>query len=211
MHSTGENISRVDSSSRQWTRTSRLPRRALQVMPPESRNRACCVRRAATTRARISDQTTGQSAFTMLHPGLAASLDHPDVASIACPMPMMFLCGSRDALFPVQAIRDAFERMREVWASQGASDRLVTRLYDAPHEFNAVMQDDAFQRLDRVTDSGDGAARALKAAPNAREAPGAGDVPTPPRSTGIPANSDARRPQGRRPARATAYPSRPRR
>ncbi len=98
-----------------------------------------------------NNQTTGQSAFTMLHPGLAAHLDHPDVASIACPKPMMFLCGGRDGLFPKQAIQDAFDRMREVWTSQGVSDRLVTRLYDAPHEFNAAMQDDAFQWLDEVT------------------------------------------------------------
>ncbi|MGE3310010.1 MAG: dienelactone hydrolase family protein [Limisphaerales bacterium] len=98
-----------------------------------------------------NNQTTGQSAFTMLHPGLASHLDHPDVASIACPKPMMFLCGNRDALFPVEAIQDAFTHMREVWSSQGASEHLVTRLYDAPHEFNAVMQEDAFRWLDEVT------------------------------------------------------------
>jgi len=37
--------------------------------------------------------TTG--AFTMIHPGLARYLDLPDVASIACPKPMMFISGSR--------------------------------------------------------------------------------------------------------------------
>jgi REP element-mobilizing transposase RayT len=36
-----------------------------------------------------------------------------------------------------------------VWESQNASDRLVTRLYDAPHEFNAVMQNDAVAWLNR--------------------------------------------------------------
>jgi hypothetical protein len=101
-----------------------------------------------------NNQTTGQSAFTMVHPGLASQLDHPDVASIACPKPMMFLCGSRDALFPTQSIRDAFDRMREVWTSQGAGERLVTRLYDAPHEFNRTMQDDAFRWLAQVLGSG---------------------------------------------------------
>ncbi|MCC7374372.1 MAG: dienelactone hydrolase family protein [Verrucomicrobiales bacterium] len=97
-----------------------------------------------------NNQTTGQSAFTMLHPGLASKLDYPDVASIACPKPMMFLCGNRDALFPLPAIRDAFDRMREVWESQGAGGRLHTRLYDAPHEFNRAMQEDAFHWLDQT-------------------------------------------------------------
>ena len=96
-----------------------------------------------------NNQTTGQSAFTMIHPGLANQLDYPDVASIACPKSMMFLCGSRDKLFPVESIEEAFEKMRKVWASQRAADLLVTRLYDAPHEFNAAMQDDAFAWLDR--------------------------------------------------------------
>ncbi len=35
------------------------------------------------------------------------------------------------------------------WESQNAGARLETRLYDAPHEFNATMQDDAFGWLDR--------------------------------------------------------------
>jgi dienelactone hydrolase len=96
-----------------------------------------------------NNQTTGQSAFTMTHPGLATLLDFPDVASIACPKPMMFLCGNRDKLFPRECIEEAFGKMRRVWDSQKASDRLVTRLYDAPHEFNATMQDDAFDWLDR--------------------------------------------------------------
>ena len=96
-----------------------------------------------------NNQTAGQSAFTMPHPGLANQLDYPDVASLACPKPMMFLCGNRDKLFPVESIEPAFVKMRRVWESQKAADRLVTRLYDAPHEFNAAMQDDAFAWLDR--------------------------------------------------------------
>jgi pimeloyl-ACP methyl ester carboxylesterase len=94
-------------------------------------------------------RTRGQSAFTMLHPGLGNQLDYPDVASIACPKPMMFVCGRRDGLFPVATIEDAFAKMRRVWESQKAGAQLDTRLYDAPHEFNATMQDDAFTWLDR--------------------------------------------------------------
>lgn len=95
-----------------------------------------------------NNQTTGQSAFTMIHPGLANFLDYPDVASIACPKPMMFLGGRRDALFPVTAIEEAFAKMRRVWESQNAGAKLETRLYDAPHEFNAAMQEEAFAWLD---------------------------------------------------------------
>jgi hypothetical protein len=63
---------------------------------------------------------------------------------------MMFCCGSRDALFPVESIKEAFARMRQVWDSQDAGDKLITKLYDSPHEFNISMQDDAFLWLDRI-------------------------------------------------------------
>ena len=96
-----------------------------------------------------NNQTEGTAAYTMIHPGLGSFLDYPDVASIACPKPMMFLSASRDELFPVATIEEAFAKMRRVWASQNAGAKLETRLYDAPHEFNATMQDDAFKWLDR--------------------------------------------------------------
>ena len=96
------------------------------------------------------NQTLGQSAFTMTHPGLAAYLDYPDVASVACPKSMMFLCGNRDHLLPVASIEEAFAKMRKVWASQKVAEALDARLYDAPHEFNLTMQQDAFGWLDRV-------------------------------------------------------------
>lgn len=92
----------------------------------------------------------GQSAYTMTHPGLSHYLDYADVASIACPKPMMFCCGSRDDLFPLNTIHEAFSKMRKVWESQQAGDKLVTNLYDAPHEYNMNMQNDAFRWLDAV-------------------------------------------------------------
>ncbi|MBP9902351.1 MAG: dienelactone hydrolase family protein [Verrucomicrobia bacterium] len=95
-----------------------------------------------------NNQTTGQSAFTMIHPGLANFLDYPDVASIACPKPMLFIGGRRDGLFPLPSIEEAFAKMRRVWESQKSEAQLETRLYDAPHEFNAPMQDEAFAWLD---------------------------------------------------------------
>ena len=43
--------------------------------------------------------------------------------------------------------------MRAVWQSRQAGDKLGARLYDAPHEFNLAMQDDAFVWLDRQLSS----------------------------------------------------------
>ncbi len=90
------------------------------------------------------------TSFTMIHPGLHNGLDFPDVASIACPKPMLFYNGLRDGLFSLESVEYAYDRMRRVWEPQGVGDRLETRLWDVPHEFNAEMQDAAFEWLDGV-------------------------------------------------------------
>ncbi len=95
------------------------------------------------------NQTGGQSAFTMIHPGLLAELDYPDLASLACPKPMLFYNGTQDKLFPVPSVESAYAKLRRVWDSQGAGDKLETRLWDVPHVFDAAMQEAAFAWLAR--------------------------------------------------------------
>jgi dienelactone hydrolase len=96
-----------------------------------------------------NNQTRGQSAFTMTHPGLFNHLDYADVASLACPKPMLFYNGEQDPLFPLPAVRDAYAKLRQVWASQNVADRLETRLWNVPHLFSREMQDAVFAWLDR--------------------------------------------------------------
>ena len=93
-------------------------------------------------------QTGGQSVYTILHPGLHNYLDFPDIASIACPKPMVFYAGRLDTLFPVPGVEDAYRKIRQVWQSQNAGDKLITKLWDVPHEFNLAMQAEAFDWLD---------------------------------------------------------------
>jgi len=96
-----------------------------------------------------NNQTTGQSAFSMLQPHIRNALDYPDVASIACPKPMLFHNGTEDALFPVDSVERAYGVMAGVWESQGAADRLETKLWPVPHLFNTDMQEEAFGFLER--------------------------------------------------------------
>ncbi|MFF5157220.1 dienelactone hydrolase family protein [Streptomyces sp. NPDC000348] len=94
----------------------------------------------------------GQSAFHMLHPGLARHLDIPDVASLAAPKPMLFLGGEQDPLFTAEGVRTAYGRLRAVWRSVGAADRLRTETRpDLGHAFPPRLQDEAFAWLESVT------------------------------------------------------------
>jgi len=94
-----------------------------------------------------NNHTRGNSAFTMTHPGLFNYLDYPDIASIACPKPMLFFNGLQDNLFPVPSVEEAYEKMHKVWESQGAGSRLLTKLWDDKHVYSIAMQDEAFAWL----------------------------------------------------------------
>ncbi len=96
-----------------------------------------------------NNQTTGQSAFSMIHPGIRNLLDFPDVACIACPKPMLFYNGTQDTLFPLAGVEACYARLHRVWQAQNADDKLVTKLWTAPHEFNTDMQREAFDWLDK--------------------------------------------------------------
>ena len=92
----------------------------------------------------------GQSAFYMLHPGLAGHLDIPDIASIAAPRPMLIYSGGQDKLFPAAAVNDAFAKVHNVWASQNAQDKLETRMWpELGHVFYQEQQDEVFPWLDK--------------------------------------------------------------
>ena len=96
-----------------------------------------------------NNQNKGGSAYAMLIPGLRRYLDYPHVASIACPKPALFFNGTRDKLFPTEGVEDAYRDMRAVWESQGASDHLVTKLWDEKHFFNKEMQKETLEFFNR--------------------------------------------------------------
>ncbi|MEY9990387.1 dienelactone hydrolase [Streptomyces sp. V4I8] len=93
----------------------------------------------------------GQSSYCMLHPGLPRFLDFPDVASIAAPRPMLFFDGGLDPLFPADGVRVAYDKLRAVWRSRHAEERLRPKTWpDLGHVFVDRMQDEVFTWLDTV-------------------------------------------------------------
>lgn len=91
----------------------------------------------------------GQSAFYMLHPGMASRLDFPDIASLAAPRAMLLFNGGQDRLFPPHSVKQAYGKVRAIWRSQNAQQQLVTRIWpDLGHVFYQEQQDVVFSWLD---------------------------------------------------------------
>ena len=126
--------------------------RAWQVAALSDRIAGCVAVCWMGTRAGLlvpgSNLTKGQSSFTTTHPGLSNYVDYPDVASLACPKPMLFYNGDHDTLFPVPTVQDAYLKMHKVWDSRNAGKNLVTKFWNTGHVFSREMQDEAYQWLD---------------------------------------------------------------
>ena len=87
--------------------------------------------------------------FANCIPGLRQYLDYPHIASLACPKPMLFINGTKDKLFPVPGVKDAFRQMHEVWRSQKADERLDTEIWDIPHSCGIKAQAKILEFLDQ--------------------------------------------------------------
>ena len=87
--------------------------------------------------------------FANCIPGLRQYLDYPHIASLACPKPMLFINGTKDKLFPVPGVKDAFSEMHKVWKSQGADNLLDTELWNIPHSCGLKAQEKMLDFLDK--------------------------------------------------------------
>ena len=87
--------------------------------------------------------------FANCIPGLRQYLDYPHIASLACPKPMLFINGTKDKLFPVPGVKDAFAEMYKVWKSQGADNLLDTELWEIPHSCGLKAQEKMLEFLDK--------------------------------------------------------------
>ena len=87
--------------------------------------------------------------FANCIPALRQYLDYPHIASLACPKPMLFINGTKDKLFPVPGVKDAFVEMHKVWKSQGADNLLDTELWEIPHSCGLKAQEKMLEFLDK--------------------------------------------------------------
>jgi dienelactone hydrolase len=84
---------------------------------------------------------------TKLVPGLYRYLDYPDVATLTMPGALLVINGKRDELFDSDGVATSFKLLNDAYRKAGHPEKVRTRLYDTPHEFNAEMQTEAWEWL----------------------------------------------------------------
>jgi dienelactone hydrolase len=97
--------------------------------------------------AQLKDKIRHTIGFTKLVPGLMKQMDYPDVASLAMPCAFLVINGRRDGLFEPLGVQASFTKLAKCYAKALVPEKLRTRLYDTPHEFNAEMQAEAWDWL----------------------------------------------------------------
>ncbi|HHY83488.1 MAG TPA: hypothetical protein GX505_12560 [Clostridiales bacterium] len=93
---------------------------------------------------RLRDHT-----YMIYIPGLLRYLDLPDVVSMTAPNPLFIQQCSKDMLFTYDGMLQACLKIKEVYKLIGHTDKYSYQFYDNGHEFNAKMQEDAFDWLDK--------------------------------------------------------------
>lgn len=92
----------------------------------------------------------GQSSFYLLHPGLLAQLDLPDIAALAAPKPLLLVMGGKDQLMPAAGVEQGFQQLQQRYqtCSASAAAGLQLKLWpDKGHIFDAQMQQQVLQWL----------------------------------------------------------------
>jgi dienelactone hydrolase len=85
-------------------------------------------------------------------PGMLGQLEHVDLGALVAPRPLLIESGTGDDLFPVPVARAGVEKLRAVYTSLGAADRLVHDVFEGIHEWHGV---EAYPFLERWIGPGD--------------------------------------------------------
>ena len=99
--------------------------------------------------AQLQKHVRSTIGHTKVVPGLYRFLDYPDVATLAMPSALMVINGRKDGLFELGGVERSFEKLNGCYKKAGIPERIATRMFDAPHEFNGAMQEEAWEWLRR--------------------------------------------------------------
>jgi len=121
--------------------------RAAVVSALSDRVAATVVIGMMSTLAELVESNLHDHSWTLLSPGIGTVADLPDIAGSRAPRPLFVGYGTIDPLFPLAGMRAAHDSLSRRYAGTDAY-RGVFR--DAPHAFDAALQDAAIRFLHEV-------------------------------------------------------------
>jgi len=89
--------------------------------------------------------TFHDSVFSLEHcidnyvPGILNWAEMYDIAGLIAPRPLFAETGTKDDIFPVDASRASFERVRKIYEALGAPDSFQHEIFEADHSFHGVQ------------------------------------------------------------------------
>jgi hypothetical protein len=69
-------------------------------------------------------------------PGILNWCENYDVASLIAPRPLYVESGDRDPIFPIDASREAFARVKQVYTALGAAGNAQHEVFEGDHFFH---------------------------------------------------------------------------
>jgi dienelactone hydrolase len=82
--------------------------------------------------------------FTKIIPNLYNDMDYPDMAALAAPRALLVINGNKDTLFELGGVKECFAKLEKIYAKASVTEKFKGSLYNAPHEFNIAMQQEAW-------------------------------------------------------------------
>ena len=80
-------------------------------------------------------------------PGLSSVAEMSDIAGLIAPRPLLIIAGTRDPIFPIDAVRQGFAELRTIYAAAGAAERLELFEGDGGHRYYATRVWDFFRQV----------------------------------------------------------------
>ncbi|MBI3209439.1 MAG: acetylxylan esterase [Candidatus Solibacter usitatus] len=88
--------------------------------------------------------TFRDSVFSISHcidnyvPGILEWAEMYDVAGLIAPRPFFAESGTRDDIFPIDAFRESFSKVKRIYETAGAADRLDHEVFEGEHSWHGV-------------------------------------------------------------------------